>query len=223
MKKDYKNHPFKVNDVVYHFEHGKGVVTYTSERYVHVMFDDGERSLTQFAIKLLSFTPCEINSDWERPYEPKDGDVIKIVDYGGAEYEAIFWRRDSNNKILTYSCCCISDSNGMTLDGGLFNSNAVITQSDGSDLFTEMERNGYRWNPDTKKLEKITEEPKVGDLVIAWNYLPEKAVITTLKQINTEYYKYQYRVIIGEWLLYFINAVKFESMEQYEKIRRGEI
>lgn len=152
-------------------------------------------------------------------YQPKDGDIVKIVDFGGTEYEAIFKRRDSNNDIHTYVYSCIPCSDdGRAIDGGMFNSNAVITPSEGSDLFTKMERDGCRWNAEKKELEKIPEPLKEGDLVIAWDRSPGRAIVGVYVEFDekSDLYKHTLNTNTG-----YINAIKFESKEQYEKIRRA--
>lgn len=194
---------------MYHFSHGKGVVTYTAKEHIHVMFDNGERVLTQFAIELLSFTPYEINSDWERPYEPKDGDIV-VTD----EWVVIFRRLFGSNK-LGYYAFLNTECNKITFQlsenhhvGYLDSSVRPATPEEKQTLFDALEKEGRRWNAEKKELENIPEPLKAGDLVIAYNKLvPKEAFIIYYENI----------------LFPFDVVVKFKSMEQYEKIRRGEI
>lgn len=88
------------------------------------------------------------------------------------------------------------------------------TESEKAKFFEELKAQGKRWNAETLELEDIPEELKAGDLVIAWDKLKENDAIVGV-------YKNKRNIghIVSEVI--YDNAVKFESMEQYEKIRKG--
>lgn len=66
--------------------------------------------------------------------------------------------------------------------------------------------------------DKYTEKKlNIGDLVIAW-FTPSNAIIGVLDNVND--IREEYLVSGIDW---FCCAVKFESMEQYEKIRKGKL
>jgi hypothetical protein len=75
-------------------------------------------------------------------------------------------------------------------------------------------------NERVSEAENIPEEPKEGDLAIFWDYNKEFAIIKRYYRLNkgVEYRRHQ--DIQG---LYWDNAIKFESKEQYEKLLNGEI
>ena len=218
MKKDYRNHPFMEGDTVYHFSHGKGVVTYTTEGYVHVMFDNGERALTQFAIELLSITPYEIPSNWERPhYEPKDGDIVFIPEHDSYASRVLIHK----NSDRCYAGLNLSNRYAFK-DGYVYGVDNLrpATPEEAQLLFDALEKEGWRWNAEKKELEKIPEPLKAGDLVIAWDDNKERAIIAKYYCPNGINPTYIHALSDGNG---YKHAVKFESMDQYEKIRRGEI
>lgn len=65
-------------------------------------------------------------------------------------------------------------------------------------------------------LEPYTDEPKKGDLAIFWDYDKGGAIISLYDKKGHRYH-YDSRGI------YWKNAIKFESKEQFEKVLRGEI
>ena len=66
----------------------------------------------------------------------------------------------------------------------------------------------------------ITEEPKKGDLEIFWEEKKKYATIRIYDQSNESEEYVRHKDTIGSnWK----NAIKFESIEQYEKLLKGEI
>ena len=74
----------------------------------------------------------------------------------------------------------------------------------------------YYFNEDW--LEPYTEEPKNGDLAIFWDDGYEDNAIISLYNRKDDYESHR-----DSRGILWINAIKFESKEQYEKILRGEI
>lgn len=74
----------------------------------------------------------------------------------------------------------------------------------------------YNHYYDEDWFEPYTDEPKNGDLAIFWDYDKGGAIIS-LYDKKGHIYHYDSRGI------YWRNAIKFESKEQFEKVLRGEI
>jgi len=75
-------------------------------------------------------------------------------------------------------------------------------------------------NERVNEAEDVHAELKEGDLAIFWDHDKEFAIIKRYYRLNkgVEYRRHQ--DIQG---LYWDNAIKFESKEQYEKLLKGEI
>ena len=73
---------------------------------------------------------------------------------------------------------------------------------------------GYQFDEDW--LEPYTEEPKNGDLAIFWDNYKDAAIIKL-------YDRKEYAYHCDSFDMYWSNAIKFESKEQFEKVLRGEI
>lgn len=222
MKKDCKNHPFKVGDRVYHYIYGVGKVTSTEEKdlskRVIVKFESNryENVYGNDYIQTLSFTPYEIPSNWERPFEPRDGDIITIKGFNSKIVVVIFKSFINPNQIDTYVGI---DPYKKIVEGKIFTvypdtvdqvyySNITEEQL----LFKTLKEEGLSWNENENKIERIP-VLKEGDLVIAWDSgCKNVAIIGTLSYI-TSYEKF--KIGHDDWDY----AIKFESMEQYEKIK----
>jgi hypothetical protein len=75
-------------------------------------------------------------------------------------------------------------------------------------------------NERVSEAENIPEEPKEGDLAIFWDHDKEFAIIRMYYRSNNGVEYRRHQDIQG---LYWDNAIKFESKEQFEKLIKGEI
>ena len=78
--------------------------------------------------------------------------------------------------------------------------------------------NGYYFSEDW--LEPYVEELKEGDLAIFWDHDKEFAIIRIYYRSNNGVEYRRHQDIQG---LYWANAIKFESKEQFKKLIKGEI
>lgn len=210
MEKNYNTHNFIVGDEVWHPIRGKGKVKKVDKGYspVWVEFESGVTTWFGAELPLLSFTPYEIPSNWERLWEPKDGDIISSGNFY-CSWVSIFkeWRNSQGH--YRYYASLIGDDN-LIINNYCSPMKDITPASDveKEKLFDALAKEGNRWNAEKKELENIPEPLKAGDLVIAYNKeVPKEAFIIYYENI----------------LVPFDVVVKFKSMEQYEKIRRGEV
>ncbi|NLO70236.1 MAG: hypothetical protein GX102_04700 [Porphyromonadaceae bacterium] len=106
------------------------------------------------------------------------------------------------------------------LFGAKYSSARYATQDERQYLFEELRKDGKKWNPYTLELENLPEELKEGDLVIGtYGLNSEYHFIGRYEGYKPNTMPWPHRI---EGIL-CANAVKFESLDQYERIRKGEI
>lgn len=141
--------------------------------------------------------PSKANRDWstfQRPF--KDGDIIyvKSKKCGGVGFISIYKNESSS---LFYDHCSISlDTGNFYLDTtqGLIYKNDIsisrlATEEEQEKLFQVIRDNGYRWNAETKVLEKlIVSKFKVGNRVKH----KESYISGVVTKIYDECYKIKY-------------------------------
>lgn len=85
----------------------------------------------------------------------------------------------------------------------------IATEEEKKILLSLLNKDGKRWNAETKQIEDIL---KVGDVCIFWNNDKKEASISKLCEIDNN--ENPYMDNSGLW---FANAIKFESIEQYKE------
>ena len=212
MKKDFRNHPFREGDTVFHPIMGEGVVGEDATMNVRVDFISGRTMFCNETVSLLSFTPYEIPSNWERPYQPKDGDIVFIPEHDSYTDRILIYK----NSHRCYAGLNINMEyafKNVPMYG--IDNLRPATPEESQKLLDALENDGFRWDYKKKQLEKIPVRPKEGDLAIAWNIGNHRNAI-----IGTYHLAACAKANVGD--SYFNHCCKFESMEQYESIRRGE-
>lgn len=156
--------------------------------------------------------PSKENRDWSTFHKPfKDGDIIYVCDeYSDAKftYVAILKQIEKGEKIQSHCFYNFEDDYFSTHDFLYDGHNTrFATEKEKEKLFKAIKDNGYKWNPETKTLEKLVEPKfKVGDK-IQWcgpNYMP----IRIIKSI--EYDRY---------ILDNTNYIKFENENNFKLIK----
>ena len=190
MEKDYKKHPFKVGDTVYTSE-SKGRVVSTYHPYDHfwvrIKTDDGyERLYSDEMISILSFTPYEPSNwerpfepkdgdpfNWERPFEPKDGDFVTIeFEYGTLIGILCGAFKEGNNACPIYvglNCVkelCFNTAFGYFPERGFIARRS--TDMEIKQLLDALAKDDKHWDGDAKKIEELFSLKK-GDKCIFWN------------------------------------------------------
>lgn len=154
-------------------------ITFTSGGYYMLpVFDDCECQLF----------PSKDQRDWstfQRPF--KDGDVLVHTQngrfimsiYKSNENEklinthAIFWDREEGLSVGIQICCYTDNVR-------------FATKEEKAKLFQAIKENGYKWNEETKTLEKLVEPKfKVGDKIVKKNSISAPVEITS---VGDEFY-----------------------------------
>lgn len=127
---------------------------------------------------------------FQRPF--KDGDVVYIQSL--YEYIAIYKKTNCKN-LYKHAAICISFNNRLLSDNNILcceedvKKIRLATEEEKQKLFDAIKANGYKWNPETKTLEKLIEPKfKVGDRV---RYKGDTTVIT-ITGIKDDYYFIQF-------------------------------
>lgn len=163
--------------------------------------------------------------------EFKDGDIIIK-----GRYIAIFWHIKSNG-LIYYHCWYDTKYKDVRLekDFGIGNINdkpmtRLATEEEKKTLFDAIEAKGYKWNEETKTLEKLIKPKfKIGDIIQDVNADGHKVRITKVN-IDEKSYDYEYLDIQGWSILLFSEQDKwklvndnFESKSNSPKFKFGDI
>lgn len=135
---------------------------------------------------------------WEGFHRPfKDGDVI-----ANNTYIVIFHKLDkmpngTRNDVVYYHCWYHKESNNskFKIDFGIGHASdfRFATGEEKQKLFKVIKENGYRWNPESKTLEKLVKPKfKVGDRIKSKNrhinYLNDNHIYTITKILDGKYW-----------------------------------
>ena len=141
--------------------------------------------------------PSKDQKDWSKFQKPfKDGDILV---YTGC-YKNIFIYRNKENE-PNYSTSFYVACNDSPIHNFLiYNKYTLIALNENSDvrfateeekqkLFDAIKANGYKWNTETKTLEKLVEPKfKVGDEIVKKNGISNSFIV---QSVNDEYYGLQ--------------------------------
>ena len=116
------------------------------------------------------FAKCIIfpkdKTTWEgfqRPF--KDGDIVAIDSDGGAQV-FIFKEYIDADGGFAYCYAMLDDNGVLDLEFGHYYVTRFATEGEKQKLFDAIKKNGYKWNAETKTLEKLIEPKfKVGDTI----------------------------------------------------------
>jgi len=152
-----------------------------------LLYSDGRFTLDGECILF----PSKENRDWntfQRPF--KDGDII-TTDLG-----SVFILKEPNKNIVSYGC-------------------RLATKEEKEKLFNAIKDNGYKWNAETKALEKLIEPRfKVGDKI---RHKDDKnKTLITITGIKNDYYFIQFYNIRKND--YQSEKVLFKDQDKYELI-----
>ena len=148
-------------------------ITFTSEGYYMIPVFEGAECM---------LFPSKDNRDWntfQRPF--KDGDII-----ANERYIAIFHKIGKPNNCInenivyyhcwynkTYNECKFKNDYGI----GANTEYKFATEDEKQKLFDAIKENGYKWNEETKTLEKLPKF-KVGDKIVKKNNISVPILIT---------------------------------------------
>lgn len=147
---------------------------------------------------------------WEGFHRPfKDGDVITCTN-SCCTFVSIFKKRMNENIFVRY-CAFILDDNKLKVDTSWsdFEKPRLATEEEKQKLFDAIKDNGYKWNEETKTLEKLI-EPKFK----VWNKIKEinsNEYVVLITDITDDYY-------IGETEYCMKVAISMNMQNNYELV-----
>ena len=97
---------------------------------------------------------------FQRPF--KDGDIVAYDNPHRDNVEIFIFKDKRENNTLSYYYLML-DGNELELEEGSYYVTRLATEEEKQKLFDVIKANGYKWNPETKTLEKLVEplvEPK---------------------------------------------------------------
>lgn len=104
---------------------------------------------------------------FQRPF--KDGEVV-VYDNPYREHLQIFIFKDKKENSTLSTCYLMLDDDGLVLEEGAWYVTRIATEEEKEKLFKAIKDNGYKWNSETKTLDKLI--------------TPKKFDITTLKPFD---------------------------------------
>ena len=129
---------------------------------------------------------------WEGFHKPfKDGDIVVTKTSHNFIFYSIY-KGVENRKVLTYVDYHF-DSNRLMFNDNLTSlcfiddivEQRLATEDEKQELFDAIKDKGYKWNADTKTLEKLSEPKfKVGDRIKHKTYISQGAVVTEIKDTH---------------------------------------
>lgn len=148
-----------------------GIVV-TTDKYKEEFLYDGRYGMNG---ECMLF-PSKDKTTWEGFHKPfEDGDIVA---YGGPHLQICIFKDKKENNTLS-NCYLMLDVDGdeLFLEDGMYYVTRFATEEEKKILFDAIKENGYRWNPETKTLEKLPKF-KIGDKIIKKNGLRVPFVIT---------------------------------------------
>lgn len=103
---------------------------------------------------------------WEGFHRPfKDGDIVAFDNPHRINNLQLFIFKDKKENNTLSSCYLMLDGNELDLEEGMYYVTRLATEEEKQKLFQAIKDNGYKWNADTKTLEKLVTIFKVGDKI----------------------------------------------------------
>ena len=100
---------------------------------------------------------------FQRPF--KDGDIVAFDNPYRTCLEIFIFKDKKENNTLS-ACYLMFDGNELYLEEDMYYVTRLATEEEKEKLFQAIKDNGYKWNPETKTLEKlIVPKFKIGDAV----------------------------------------------------------
>lgn len=141
--------------------------------------------------------PSKNKTTWEGfvpPYKFKDGDIL----FAKSVYDWIFIYKESGNDVDLYKYVSIPHNCSYKFitydDNPICHKKEVseirlATEEEKKKLFDTIKENGYKWNGETKSLEKLVEPKfKVGDMIIKRDSIENSWIVSS---VSSEYYGLQ--------------------------------
>lgn len=139
------------------------------------------------------------------PYVFKDGDIVAAETDSGLQ---VFILQKAKSDYQGYCYIGYDFEFNEVFDAGEWVFDRLATEKEKAELFDTIKANGYKWNAETKTLEKLIEPNfKVGDIIQDEDGYKVKI---TKVDIDEEYYEYLSMIAKG------IGAIHFEDQNNWE-------
>ena len=151
----------------------------TTDKYKEEFLYDGRYGMNG---ECMLF-PSKGKTTWEGFHKPfEDGDIVA---YGGPHLQICIFKDKKENNTLS-NCYLMLDVDGdeLFLEDGMYYVTRFATEKEKKKLFDAIKENGYRWNPETKTLEKLPKF-KVGDEIVKRNSITNSWIVSS---VSSEYY-----------------------------------
>lgn len=159
--------------------------------------------------------PSKDQRDWskfELPYEFKDGDIVTWGERRSSLVACIYKER-KNTITFNHHIALYKGGLGIIVNGEIILTNdklSLATEEEKAKLFQAIKDNGYKWNPETKTLEKLFEPKfKVGDVI---QDIDGYKVRITDVSIEDECYGYESLTVNG------IGVISFNRQDEWELV-----
>ena len=145
---------------------------------------------------------------FQRPF--KDGEIVVYDNPHRDNLQVFIFKKKKENNTLS-SCYLMLDGDELDLEEGMYYVTRLATEEEKQKLFKAIKDNGYRWNAETKTLEKLPKF-KVGNKI---KHKDDKNhTVITITGLKHDYYYIQYyNNIKNEYQnekLFFTDQDKFE-------------
>lgn len=122
------------------------------------------------------------------PCKFKDGDIVSFSIFPECTWIGIFKQYEENGKTFETYCTLngIGEINGLCLKRHSLEGTHLATEKEKQRLFKAIEDNGYKWNAETKTLERIIKPKfKVGDRI---KHVVGREEVATVVGVKETYY-----------------------------------
>ena len=128
---------------------------YTDINFINISFTSDGRWIENVGECVLF--PSKENRDWSKFKIPfKDGDIVAFDNpYRTCLEIFIFKDKKENNTLST--CYLMFDGKELYLEEDMYYVTRLATEEEKEKLFKAIKDNGYKWNSETKTLEKLSE------------------------------------------------------------------
>lgn len=184
-----------------------------SEHILHRATGDRETWEELERIMLPVFDNCECmlfpskdQRDWSKFHRPfKEGDIVALDSERGAQ---IFIFKEYIDTETDYAHCymMLDDDGAVDLERGEYYVERFATEEEKQKLFKAIKDNGYKWNAETKTLEKLPKF-KVGDRIAEKNGITKPF---TISQVRDGYYYSHDQNAVG--------IMRIEDQDEYELV-----
>lgn len=162
--------------------------------YISVMTPTGEAFFfnydgTYCLLGEMMLFPSKENRDWSVLNHPTNGDVVVAEDPESAQMFIV--KEYVYNEHNHIAKCYIGYEFGTDIiyEEGNWSFDRIATEEERKKLLDVIKTHGYKWNDETKTLEKLVEPKfKVGDEIVKRNSISGSRIVYSVNSVSSEYY-----------------------------------